>query len=90
MDALMTGFILTASPELERKLLAEYADRGETSCAVVFDGATPHLNSGCAPVRQAACLTAPRIRAIADRATSPALADRLRRTLEDRYGCGHG
>jgi hypothetical protein len=31
MDALMTGFILTASPELERKLLAEYAGRGEAS-----------------------------------------------------------
>jgi protein O-mannosyl-transferase len=90
MDALTTGLILTASPDLERKLLSEYADRGETTCAITFDGATPRLNPQCASVRQAACAAAPRILAIANRTSSAALSKRLRNELRESYGCLRG
>jgi hypothetical protein len=56
MAALMQGVLLTSNKSLERRLVAEYADRpDEAKCAISYAEATPALDFSCAIVRKLAC-----------------------------------
>jgi protein O-mannosyl-transferase len=53
---LMEGYLLTSDPGLQRKLVADYADRpDEGKCAISYAQATPAIDFSCASVRKLAC-----------------------------------
>lgn len=88
MAALMEGILLSSNPVLNRKLLADYADRpDESKCAISFAQAAPQIDPSCGVVRKLACSVSDDAVRLALLGGGPDTANSLRKGLAAKYGC---
>lgn len=88
MAALMQGVLLTSNPDLEKRLVADYADDPRAAqCAISFAEATPRINFSCEIVRKQVCSVSGEVLRLALKAGNPDKAAKLRNELTAKYGC---
>lgn len=88
MAAEMQGVLLTSNPDLQHKLVAEYADDPRAAkCAISYAEAVPQINFSCEIVRKQVCSVAGEVVRLALKAGEPDKAAKLRNELTAKYGC---
>ena len=72
LAVLMEGWLLTSNPELQRKLMTDYADHpDEIQCAISYAEAAPRIDFSCAIVRQQVCSVSGEVIRLGMKATDP-------------------
>ena len=88
LAVLMEGWLLTSNPELQRKLMTDYADHpDESQCAISYAEAAPRIDFSCAIVRQQVCSVSGEVIRLGMKAGGRDQAQRLKNELTSKYGC---
>jgi hypothetical protein len=88
LAALMEGSLITSDHRLQRKLIADYADRPEDrGCAISYARAAPEVNFSCPAVHKQVCSVSADVIRLGLKAFGRETAERLKNEFGVKFGC---